>query len=259
MQNCARHVDLYNRQLHPDEKKAIADKAGNDKAEQDRLTKAACYVVKCWAEYAPGSDRYNENYVSQLEVSQLGPELEWVSRRQEAGLFVYTPMQKIGDVVQSDPVGAAKDTAKIVLGGVTAKTGAGICATTGVGCATGGAWMVGFGLSDMAEGADSLYNRYNGINSPGVNPLRYGLNQVNSTWGNTAYDGLNLAFSVAALYAPVPLKMGVADGLNRPGSMFDVTVPRMNNNTLIPFLNQTAPYFWYLQSTCRSLCARLAC
>ncbi|HWX12556.1 MAG TPA: hypothetical protein VNZ04_11260, partial [Trinickia sp.] len=34
----------------------------------------------------------------------------------------------------------------------------------------------------------------------------------------------------------------VADGLNRPGSMFDVTVPRINNNTLIPFINQAAPY-----------------
>jgi hypothetical protein len=47
---------------------------------------------------------------------------------------------------------------------------------------------------------------------------------------------------IGALYAPVPLKMRVSDGLSRPGSMFDVAVPRINNNTLIPFINQAAPY-----------------
>lgn len=197
--------------------------------------------MKCWAEYPVGSDKYNANYVSQLEASQLGPEIEWVSRQQEAGLFVYTPTQKIGDAVQSDPMGVAKDAAKVLIGGVTAKTGVGLC-TSGVGCVAGG-WMAAFGLSDMAEGADGLYNRYNGINSPGVNPLRYGFNEaLPAGWGSVAYDGFNLAAAIAALRAPVPLKMGVADGLNRPGSMFDVTVPRINNNTLIPFINQAAPY-----------------
>ncbi|MGF6300845.1 hypothetical protein OKW43_000699 [Paraburkholderia sp. WC7.3g] len=41
------NVDLFNRQLHPDEKKAIADKANGDAAEEKKLTQAACYVVKC--------------------------------------------------------------------------------------------------------------------------------------------------------------------------------------------------------------------
>jgi filamentous hemagglutinin len=57
----AANADLYNRQLHPDEKKAIADKANGDQAEADKLTRAACYAVKCWAEYAPGSTEYNAN------------------------------------------------------------------------------------------------------------------------------------------------------------------------------------------------------
>jgi filamentous hemagglutinin len=61
-----------NRQLHPDEKKAIADKA-----EADKLTKAVCLSVKCWAQYPVGSEAYNSNYVNQLEASQLGPEIEW--------------------------------------------------------------------------------------------------------------------------------------------------------------------------------------
>jgi filamentous hemagglutinin len=115
---------MYNRQLHPDEKKAIADKAGNDKDELDKLTKAACFAVNCWAEYPVGSDAYNANYVGQLEASQLGPELDWVNRQKEAGLFVYTPLQKIGDAIQNDPLGVVKDATKIVTGGLTAKTGA---------------------------------------------------------------------------------------------------------------------------------------
>lgn len=226
--------------MHPEENKAIADKAGNDKAEQDKLTKAACLAVKCWAEYPQGSAEYNANYVSQVEAAQLGPETDWVNRQKEAGLFAYTPTQKIGDAVQSDPLGVAKDAAKIVTGGLTANSGVALC-TNGLGCTAGG-WMAAFGLSDAAEGADGLYKRYNSMNSPGTNPLRYGFNQLNATWGDTAYDGLNLLAAAMALKAPVPLKMGTADGLNRSGSMFDVTVPRINNNTLIPFTGQVAPY-----------------
>ncbi|MEX3857196.1 hemagglutinin repeat-containing protein [Paraburkholderia sp. BR10923] len=235
------NVDRFNRQLHPEEKTAIAKQVNGDKAEEDRLTRAACYALKCWAEYAPGSEEYNANYVSQLEASQLGPEIQWVNRQQEAGLFVYTPTQKIGDAVHSDPVGVAKDGAKLVLGGVTAKTGVGLC-TTALGCAAG-VPMASVGLSDMAEGADGLYNRYNGINAPSVNPLRYGFNEVlPSGWGNVAYNGLSLAAAIAALYAPVPLKMGTSDGLRRPNSMFDVTVPQISNNKLIPFIDRATPY-----------------
>ncbi|GLU34045.1 hypothetical protein WKR88_04985 [Trinickia caryophylli] len=236
----ALNADLYNRQLHPDEKKAIHDAAHGDKAEEEKLTRAACYAVKCWAEYPPGSDQRNANFVSEVEASQLGPELAWVNGQKEAGLFDYTPGQKIADMFKSDPLGVVKDGAKIVTGALTTKTGAALC-TTSLGCAAG-VPMVAFGASDMAEGADGLYNRYNGISAAGINPLRYGFNEVlPAGWGNVAYDGLNLATAIGALYAPVPLKMGVADGLNRPGSMFDVTVPRFNNNTLIPFIGQAAP------------------
>jgi hypothetical protein len=117
----------FNRQLHPDEKSAIAKQANGNQAEQDKLTKAKCLAVKCWAEYPVGSDAYNANYVSQLEASQLGPEIEWVNRQQEAGLFNYTPGQKITDMAKSDPLGVAKDTTKVVVGAVTAKTGLGPC------------------------------------------------------------------------------------------------------------------------------------
>ncbi|WP_310677943.1 hypothetical protein, partial [Burkholderia multivorans] len=51
-----------------------------------------------------------------------------------------------------------------------------------------------------------------------------------------------LGASLIALRAQVPLKMGVADGLGRKGTMFGVTVPKMNDNTLIPLINTAAPY-----------------
>ena len=244
-------ADRFNRQLHDDEKRAIKKSAGDDEELEKRLTRAACYEVKCWAQYKPGSAEYTTNYVSQLEASQLQAEFDWLKDPKQTGLFDYTPLQKVGDAIQSDPVGVAKDAVKVTVGGVAVKTGATICATTGVGCALGGGGMVLFGLSDMAEGAGGLYNRYSGVTSPGLNPLRSGFNQLSPTWGDTAYDGASLLFSFGALRAEVPLKMGIADGLNRPGSMFGVTVPRINNPTLIPFVNQALPHgttkgiLWY--------------
>jgi filamentous hemagglutinin len=231
---------LYNRQLHPNEKKAIAETAGNDEAERNRLTRAACYAVKCWAEFAPGSVEYNKTHVSQLEASQLGPELDWVNRQQDAGLFNYTPGQKIGDMMKSDPLGVAKDVLKVGVGVATAKTGGLLCGT-GLGC-TVGAWMFAFGTSDAMEGATGLAHRYDGVASPGANPLRWGFNQLAPTWGNTIYDGINLGTSILALRAPVPLNIGKADGLNRPDTMFDVSVPNINNTKLIPFTKEAAPY-----------------
>lgn len=103
--------------------------------------------------------------------------------------------------------------------------------------------MAGFGLSEAVEGGSGLYNRYNGVNAPGDNPLRWGFNQMLPPgWGNVAYDGFNFAFSVAALRTPVPLNVGVADGLNRPVSMFGVTVPRIDNVHLLPLTKQPWPY-----------------
>lgn len=127
-----------------------------------------------------------------------------------------------------------------MLGGVTAKTGAALCANA-VGCVPGG-FMVAFGLSDAYEGADGLFARYEGKNRSGINPLRYGINQINPSWGDTAYDGLNLMASVAALRVSVPLKIGNLEGMNRPKSMFGVSVPNIRNQTLIPFINRPAPY-----------------
>jgi filamentous hemagglutinin len=95
----ALNADLYNRQLHSDEKAAIREKANGDTAEEKRLTAAACYVVRCWAEYSPNSPKWLANYVSPEEVKDLGPELQWVSgQKVPSGLFVYTLPQRTKDL-----------------------------------------------------------------------------------------------------------------------------------------------------------------
>ncbi|MCI3207171.1 hemagglutinin [Pandoraea capi] len=234
------NTDRFNRQLHPDEKKAIRDKANGDNEEEQRLTRAACYAVKCWAEYAEGSEERNQNYVSDAEAAQLKSQLDWVEQLKVGGLFGYSSLEKVGDALKSDPVGVAKDTAKIVVGGVSTKTGVALCGT-GFGC-TVGALMASFGLSEMVEGGVGLYNRYNGMNSVGENPLRRGFNQLSPTWGDSAYHSIGLALSIAALKVQVPLNIGVADGLNRPSSIFGVTVPRIDNPNLWPFIKKPWPY-----------------
>ncbi len=234
------NTDRYNRQLHEDEKAAIRKKANGDPELEKRLTSASCYNVKCWAQFAEGSAERTKYFVTDVEAAQLQPELEWVKQQKDAGLFLYQPWQKVADAVKSDPKGVAKDAGKFALGGVTAKSGAGLCAT-GVGCALGG-WMMAFGASEMIEGGHSLYNRYNDNSESALNPLRFGFNQLNSEWGDVAYSGVNFAVSVAALRVPVKLNVGVADGLNRPQSIFDVKVPRFNNDNLIPIIKTPWPY-----------------
>ncbi|MDR5735816.1 hypothetical protein QCE47_26180 [Caballeronia sp. LZ025] len=86
-----------------------------------------------------------------------------------------------------------------------------------------------------------LYNRYNAIPELGINPLQMAFNYASPTWGNTLYDVASLAVAIAALTPPVPLKMGWSDGLNRPASMFDVTVTKFGSTTTIPVVNWVIP------------------
>ncbi|CAB3794056.1 hypothetical protein LMG28138_03646 [Pararobbsia alpina] len=95
----ALNADLYNRQLHSDEKTAIRENAKGDAAEEKRLTAAACYVVQCWAEFSPNSPGWLANYVSPEDAKDLGPELQWVnSQKVQSGLFVYTLPQQAKDL-----------------------------------------------------------------------------------------------------------------------------------------------------------------
>ncbi len=92
-------VDANNRQLHFDEKQRITVKANGDKKAEERLTKAACYEVKCWAQFPEGSSLYQQYFVSDVEVAGLSPELAWVRGQNAAGAFVYSPFQKFTDGV----------------------------------------------------------------------------------------------------------------------------------------------------------------
>ena len=234
------NTEANNRQLHQDEKDLIAKKANGDKAEQERLTQAACYAVKCWSQNPEGSKEYNANFVDVMTAYSLKDELAWINTQQTKGQFVYSMMNEATDRLQSTHIPVIKDGIKVATGWLTATGGSALCGTA-IGCVPG-APMTAFGSSTMIEGGSGLYNAYNGSAAPGVNPLRNQFNQANPTWGNTVYDGLNLAFTVMAMGAPVPLKVGVSDGINRTESLFGTTVSRFNNATLNPFTNMPLPY-----------------
>jgi filamentous hemagglutinin len=100
--NGALGADLYNRQLHRDEKEAIHAKANGDTAEEERLTQAACYRVQCWSEYSPNNPAWLANYVSPMDAQNLKPELDWVDNHTVAGgLFDYTTLQRGQDTASS--------------------------------------------------------------------------------------------------------------------------------------------------------------
>lgn len=61
------HADLYNRQLHPEEKQVINELAGGDANKEHRLQAAACALVQCAAEYAPGTADYAKYSALQSE------------------------------------------------------------------------------------------------------------------------------------------------------------------------------------------------
>ncbi len=93
----AANVDRFNRQLRVTEKKLIQAAAGDDSAKAERLRQAACYEVKCWAQYPAGSLLYSSNYVSTLTGESLVSERAWIKGQQAQGYFTYTTMGNISD------------------------------------------------------------------------------------------------------------------------------------------------------------------
>jgi filamentous hemagglutinin len=236
----ALNAEANNRQLHQSEINLIKKKANGDTAVEDRLTKAACYEVKCWMQYPEGSKEYNANYVDVMTAYSLKDETAWIKSQQANGQFIYSAMNSITDRMQSTDLPVIKDGIKVATGWLTATGGLALCGT-GPGCVPG-SLMTAFGSSTMIEGASGLYNAYNGSSAPGVNPLRTGFNQLSPTWGNTVYDGLNLTATIMAMGVQVPLKVGVSDGINRTESIFGSTISRFNNPTLNPLTKLPLPY-----------------
>lgn len=92
-------TDANNRQLHQSEKDLIARKANENKVSAERLTKAACFKIKCWAQFPEGSPLYKQNYVSLTEAAGLTQEIAWVNQQKINGEFVHTPFQKLTDEI----------------------------------------------------------------------------------------------------------------------------------------------------------------
>jgi len=233
-------ADMYNRQLHPDEKAAIAKKSNGDKDLENELTRAACYVVQCWAEFTPNSAQYQENFVSIVEAENLKSQIDWVVEQQSRGLFVYSESQRYVDNVKSNLIAPAKDVVKVATGTIATTTGLGLCSATGVGCIAGGP-MAAMGASDITEGGTGLYRFYFGDGAVGYNPLKSAATTVFPQWGEVGYDVVNFVVSLGALSAPQVLNVGLADGLGRAKSMFGVTVPAFNNVKLLPLTKMPLP------------------
>nr|WKF57909.1 hypothetical protein HUO10_002403 [Paraburkholderia busanensis] len=86
--NGALGADLYNRQLHPDEKKKLADlQQGKSPEEQQRLADAACYLVQCASQMSD----MNPDKAGEMASQQRGA--GYTSEQNDlkhAGGFVYT-------------------------------------------------------------------------------------------------------------------------------------------------------------------------
>jgi hypothetical protein len=124
---------MNNRLMHFDEKERIRAAAGGDADKQARLTKAACFEIKCWAQFPEGSDLYKANYVSVAEISGLQAEWDWVKGQKDFGAFNYTPSQKFTDWVASKTGLASGTLNGKPLGTPIAKT----CANGDTSCITG--------------------------------------------------------------------------------------------------------------------------
>jgi filamentous hemagglutinin len=239
------NVEANNRQLHTSEKELIAKKANGNKNVEERLTKAACYAVQCWAEYPENSKERAANYVSVMDAYTLKDELAWVHTQQQRGQFVYSSGQQVVDYVKKDVrenvLPAVGNSIKVATGGLSTAGGYTLCSTTGIGCIPG-AWMIAFGASNITEGATGLYNQYQGNGVSGFNPIKQAFNQaLPGTWGNLAYAGVDFGVSILSMRGPVPLNIGLADGLGRPTSMFGVTVSKIDNPMLLPFSKLPLP------------------
>ena len=231
----------YNRGLHIQEWNAIAEELSHGDFEDEKLIRAACYEVKCWAEYVPGSKDYNEKFVSDLEASYLGGELSWVRAKKYDGLFEYSWIDKAYDFGSGHVAPVASNSLLLVGGGAAALGGGGIC-TTGWGCVVGSG-MVGIGLSNVHEGASGLASYVNSTGGQGFNPGRYAAEIVSPQYGALIYSGADIATSLLGATVRVPLAMGVKDGLGRPNSIFGVMERQLDNPTLVPIIGSKLPAY----------------
>jgi filamentous hemagglutinin len=186
-------VDVFNRQLHPNEIARIKTLAGTDAAKEVRLTAAACAAVKCYAEYPVDSEAYQK--LKQLADIGSSPALsnERQQLANQAGLFGYTTNGMVSDA----SIDAAKQlnntyqigtralgAGQMVLGGLGV---VGSVATAPVSCATG----IGC-VANAAVGTISLDAGY-----AGAKQLVSGNPQ--STYVNQGFQALGMSPQAAGL------------------------------------------------------------
>ncbi len=92
-------VDANNRLLHQAEKDNISKKANGDRNTESRLTRAACFEVKCWEQFPEGTALYTQYYVSNEEAAGLAQELAWINDQKKLGQFEYTNFERFTDYI----------------------------------------------------------------------------------------------------------------------------------------------------------------
>lgn len=233
----AMSVDVYNRAAHESEVAAIKAEAQKGDFTEANLEKAMCYIIKCWAHLERGTKEYHDAYLSEADMVGLSNELEWADAQRDKGLFNYSLTDSVFDAGTRDVIPVVANTAKTVTGGASVYSGGTLCGTV-AGCFFGGPMIV-FGLGNIEEGTSALYNHVN--NEEGsYNHVKQTFDQIPGGYGPVIYSAADFALSIGSGFVKVPLKMGVADGLNKKKSIFDVTVRKFDNNQFI--LGKKAPY-----------------
>ncbi|WP_236485980.1 filamentous hemagglutinin N-terminal domain-containing protein [Pseudomonas syringae] len=233
-----KNATMYNRQSHEDEEMAKRDEVKKGGLTKENLDKASCYVIKCWAQYDRASSEYRDSMIKESDVAGLGNELMWVEAQQEKGLFNYSYIDAAKDLATRDVIPLGTETGSIVTGGISVASGYTLCGS-GVGCVFG-APMAAFGAGNVVEGGTGIYNHFYG-GGEGYNPVKEAFSLLPGNLGGVAYSSADFALSLGAGLVKVPLKMGLADGLNRPKSMFGVMVSGVDNNLFLPAIGAT-PY-----------------
>ncbi|WP_272448258.1 DUF637 domain-containing protein, partial [Pseudomonas syringae] len=233
-----KNATMYNRQSHEDEEMAKRDEVKKGGLTKENLDKASCYVIKCWAQYDRASSEYRDSMIKESDVAGLGNELMWVEAQQEKGLFNYRYIDAAKDLATRDVIPLGTETGSIVTGGISVASGYTLCGS-GVGCVFG-APMAAFGAGNVVEGGTGIYNHFYG-GGEGYNPVKEAFSLLPGNLGGVAYSSADFALSLGAGLVKVPLKMGLADGLNRPKSMFGVMVSGVDNNFFLPAIGAT-PY-----------------
>ena len=136
----AQMVELYNRQLHPEEKLRIKELAKGDPEKEARLTAAACAMVRC-ADGVPITDPAY-SYLRSLQDSGTSMTAEQAMlgiQRDASGesLFRYGMFDQAGDVWSQNKLGPRfAGAAQGTLGSLGVAGSAALC-TSGIGCAAG--------------------------------------------------------------------------------------------------------------------------